>query len=312
MGSEPQVGSAGPAGEWGASLALRVGPLCTTWCTWFAEAFGDAVGPTSGGRGGGVSLLEPPQPPAAESRSTPIASQPGRLNMLGELPRPIRQRKRIFPWTGAPGRCSLEADVIGRLTGKLGLEEPDGRLLVDVGGVGYEVSTPVGTVRRASSGAEPGSIVLFIHTHVREDALELFGFASEADRALFRLLIGVQKVGPKLGLGLLSALSAEELVRALGEGDFALLCRVPGVGRKTAERLVLELRDRARLTLTPAAAPARPGDIRARLVGALVNMGYRVPEAERAVKSLGESVEKLPMAEVLRAALAALTQRRGG
>jgi Holliday junction DNA helicase RuvA len=202
--------------------------------------------------------------------------------------------------------------VIGRLTGKLGQEEPDGRLLVDVGGVGYEVSTPVGTARRASSGAEPGSVVLFIHTHVREDALELFGFASEADRQLFRLLISVQKVGPKLGLGLLSALSAEELVRAIGEGDLGRLCRVPGVGRKTAERLVLELRERAKLVLPPAtAAPARPGDLPSRLVGALVNMGYKSAEAERAVKSLGDTVEELPMAEALRAALATLTQRRG-
>jgi holliday junction DNA helicase RuvA len=203
--------------------------------------------------------------------------------------------------------------VIGRLTGKLGAEEADGRLLVDVGGVGYEVSTPVGTARRASSGAEPGSVVLHVHTHVREDVLELFGFASEADRHLFRLLIGVQKVGPKLGLGLLSALPAEELVRAIGEGDIARICRVPGVGRKTAERLVLELRERAKLALAASSPPsARPGDLPSRVVGALVNMGYKSAEAERAVKSLGDGVEQLPMPEALRAALAALTQRRGG
>ena len=203
--------------------------------------------------------------------------------------------------------------MIGRLTGKLAQEEPDGTLLVDVGGVGYEVSTPVGTARRASSGAEPGNVVLFIHTHVREDALELFGFASEADRQLFLLLIGVQKVGPKLGLGLLSALTAAELVRAIGEGDLGRLCRVPGVGRKTAERLVLELRERAKVALQPATpTPARPGDLPSRLVEALVNMGYKAAEAERAVKSLGETVQALPMAESLRAALAFLTQRRGG
>ena len=210
------------------------------------------------------------------------------------------------------GHCSPGRNVIGRLTGKVAQEEPSGTLLVDVGGVGYEVSTPVGTARRASSGAEPGNVVLFIHTHVREDALELFGFASEADRQLFRLLIGVQKVGPKLGLGLLSALTAAELVRAIGEGDLGRLCRVPGVGRKTAERLVLELRERAQLALPPAPTPARPGDLPSRLLGALVNMGYKSAEAERAVKSLGDTVEELPMAESLRAALAFLTQRRGG
>jgi Holliday junction DNA helicase RuvA len=203
--------------------------------------------------------------------------------------------------------------VIGRLTGKLALDDTVGTLVVDVGGVGYEVSTPVGTAGRASSGAEPGEVVLFIHTHVREDVLELFGFTSEAERRLFRLLIGVQKVGPKLGLGLLSALSADELVRAIGEGDVGRLCRVPGVGRKTAERLVLELRERAKLALpSVTSTPTRPGDLPSRLVGALVNMGYKSAEAERAVKSLGDTVEELPMAESLRAALATLTQRRGG
>jgi Holliday junction DNA helicase RuvA len=233
--------------------------------------------------------------------------------MAGELPRRTAQRKRIFLYssTGTVHVCSSFI-VIGRLTGKVALEEPDGRLLVDVGGVGYEVSTPVGTVGRATSGAEPGSFVLFVHTHVREDSFELFGFATEMDRQLFRMLLGVQKVGPKLALGLLSALSAEDLGRALGEGDVSWLCRVPGVGRKTAERLVLELREKARQAVSATArTPTRPGNVAERVAQALVGMGYKAPEAERAVKGLGEAMDALPVSEALRLALGSLTQRRG-
>jgi Holliday junction DNA helicase RuvA len=154
--------------------------------------------------------------------------------------------------------------------------------------------------------------VFFVHTHVREDSLELFGFATETDRQLFRMLLSVQKVGPKLALGLLSALSAQDLVRALGEGDVSWLCRVPGVGRKTAERLVLELREKARQAV-PAThlTPTRPGNVADRLAQALVGMGYKASEAERAVKGLGDVVDTLPISETLRLALTSLTQRRG-
>ncbi|MFC1642934.1 Holliday junction branch migration protein RuvA [Myxococcota bacterium] len=207
----------------------------------------------------------------------------------------------------------LGAEVIGRLRGHLALEEPDGRLIVDVGGVGYEVATPVGTVGRARSGDKPEEVLLHIHTQVREDAFELYGFAAEGDRQLFRLLLAVQKVGPKLALGLLSALAAEEVIAAIRGGDISRLCRVPGIGRKTAERVVLELREKVGVVWSLGSPPAnRQGDVTDRLMAALVNMGYKSAEAERAVKSLGDAIGGQAMADSLRAALAALTQRHGG
>ncbi len=201
--------------------------------------------------------------------------------------------------------------MIGRLTGRVVAEDADGALIVDVGGVGYEAKTPVGTLGRAERAGVDG-VVLHVHTHVREDALELFAFASDGERDVFRMLIGVQKIGPKIALGLLSALPPAELAAAITAADLARLARVPGIGRKTAERLVLELKDkisRGRLagTATTGAGP----DQSARLVGALVNMGYRSAEAEQAVTALGDRLQAAPAAELLREALAWLTQRRG-
>jgi len=197
--------------------------------------------------------------------------------------------------------------MIGRLAGRVVSDEPSGALVVDVGGVGYEVATPVGTRGRAESN---GEVVLFVHTHVREDAFDLFGFASEADRRVFRLLIGVPNVGPKTALGVLSALSADDLSRAVDTGDVARLTRVPGIGKKTAERLVLELKEKLpRLGSrdevgTPKPAPS---DDARKLQSALTNMGYRPGEAERAVKALGDRVGRAPLADLLREALARLT-----
>jgi len=201
--------------------------------------------------------------------------------------------------------------MIGRLTGRVVAEDPDGALIVDVNGVGYEVKAPVGTLGRAER-AGGDSVVLHVHTHVREDALELFAFASDGEREVFRLLIGVQKIGPKIALGLLSALPPTDLAAAIAAGDLARLSRVPGIGRKTAERLVLELKDKVTRGRVAAAGAVGTGPGQAdRLVGALVNMGYRGAEAEQAVSALGERVRDAPAAELLREALAWLTQRRG-
>jgi len=202
--------------------------------------------------------------------------------------------------------------MIGRLTGRVVGEDADGALILDVGGVGYEVKTPVGTLGRAERAGVDG-VVLHVHTHVREDALELFAFGSEGERDVFRLLIGVQKIGPKIALGLLSALPPADLAAAIGAGDLVRLSRVPGIGRKTAERLVLELKDKlTRGRVAGAAAKGTGPDPAARLVGALVNMGYRSAEAEQAVTALGDRVRDAPPSELLREALAWLTQRRGG
>jgi holliday junction DNA helicase RuvA len=199
--------------------------------------------------------------------------------------------------------------VIGRLTGRIVSEEPDGGLVVDVGGVGYEVRAPLGTVGRAPPSPD-GRVQLFTHLHVREDLLDLYGFASEVERRVFKLLIDVPNVGPKTALGVLSALPPRELAQAVESKDVARLTRIDGVGKKTAERLVLELRERLqKLTdLGPlgAIAPAATGGDEARLIGALTNMGYRPPDAQRAVRALGDRVGKESLAELLRDALAAL------
>ncbi len=199
--------------------------------------------------------------------------------------------------------------MIGRLAGRVLAEDATGMLLVDVGGVGYEVSAPVGARGRAQSNG-PDQVVLFVHTHVREDAFDLFGFAAEEERRVFRLLIGVPNVGPRTALGVLSAIPFDELARAVETGDVARLTRVPGIGKKTAERLVLELKEKmpsAGLKSAgpePARSPA--SDDSRKLHFALTNMGYRPAEAERALKALGDRVGQDPLADLLRDALAVL------
>lgn len=197
--------------------------------------------------------------------------------------------------------------MIGRLRGKVVADEPGAALVLDVLGVGYDVLTPLGTAGRAETDGD-GGIVLHIHTHVREDALDLFGFATEVERRVFRLLIEVPNVGPKTALGVMGVLPIEELAHAVESGDVARLTRVPGIGKKTAERFVLELKEKlGKLAL----APSEPGQASAhddgrRLLTALTNMGYRAGEAERALKALGDRVGKEPIQTLLREALARL------
>jgi Holliday junction DNA helicase RuvA len=205
--------------------------------------------------------------------------------------------------------------MIGRLTGRILAEEPDGAVVVDVGGVGYELLAPLGAVGRAKV-EEDGRLTFFVHTHAREDALTLFGFASDADRAAFRMLIGVSNVGPKTGLAVLSALPANDLATAIAAKDVAQLTRIPGIGKKTAERLVLELRDK--LTRSTSIGRAAPGSLpnqqttpaspREVLLGALTRMGYRAAEAERAVLGLGPRVALEALPDLVRDALAILAK----
>ncbi len=201
--------------------------------------------------------------------------------------------------------------MIGRLTGRVVHEEPD-TIVLDVGGVGYELTVPLGAVGRAAHG-DSGLVTLFVHTHVREDALALFGFASETDRVTFRTLIGISNVGPKTAITVLSVLPAEELARAITQGDLQKLTSIPGVGKKTAERLVLELKDKLKtkaLAATPNAplAPRAPSGQAEVLQDALVRMGYRPSEAERAVAGLADRAESQPISELLREALALLSK----
>jgi Holliday junction DNA helicase RuvA len=202
--------------------------------------------------------------------------------------------------------------MIGRLTG-MPLEEDDGGIVIDVGGVGYELLVPLGTLGRAPRDLE-GRTTLHVHTHVREDQITLFGFANPAERVAFRTLISIPNVGPKTALSVLSALPAAELARAIAAKDVKRLTDVPGIGKKTAERLVLELRDKLPLLPNEAAAtptakgPARASSPRDALLSALVNMGYRTVEAERAVASLEGRLDGAPMAELVRDALVLLAK----
>ena len=182
--------------------------------------------------------------------------------------------------------------MIAYLRGRLFEKQPN-RIVVDVGGVGYDVFVPLSTFYGLG---DPGAEVsLRIHTHVREDALTLYGFATTLEQDLFERLIGVSGIGPRLGLAVLSGIEPLELVRAIERADVARLTAIPGVGKKTSERLVLELKDRlprAQLAAAVAGltAPEEPV-LRDDVLSALLNLGYHRPLAERAVdaaiKTLG-------------------------
>jgi len=192
--------------------------------------------------------------------------------------------------------------MIARLAGTLLEKQPD-RVVLDVGGVGYLVSSSFQTYQDLPAAAAQAA--LWIHTHVREDALALFGFASEKEKRLFEMLIGVSGVGPKLALTLLSGIPAAELVAALAKGDAKRLTSVPGIGRKTADRLALELREKAEKLRTPGepVSGIDPDDV----VSALVNFGYKRSEADRAVESIAREGGAPDFADFLKRALAALS-----
>jgi Holliday junction DNA helicase RuvA len=187
--------------------------------------------------------------------------------------------------------------MIGRLQGRVVSESPDGLVVVDVAGVGYEVLLPLGTLGRCTADAD-GRVTLQVVTHVREDAITLFGFANDRERAAFRLLTAVAGVGPRIAVSVLGVLPAGELAHAVARGDVKKLTSVPGVGKRIAERLVLELKDKltglsgsgdAMLSGGAFAAPVSPIAAvgpGAALVAALVNMGFKPVEAERAAAEL--------------------------
>ena len=173
--------------------------------------------------------------------------------------------------------------MIAQLRGRLLRKAPQ-EAVVDVGGVGYRVTIPLSTFYRIG---EPGQeVTLLTHTHVREDALALFGFLTAAEQALFERLIEVSGVGPKLAVSILSGIEAPDLVAALRSSDVVRLTRIPGVGKKTADRLVLELKDKVQglaATEEPGPVAAVAGSAKEDLVSALLHLGYSRPEAERGV-----------------------------
>lgn len=157
------------------------------------------------------------------------------------------------------------------------------RLVIDVHGVGYEVFAPLSTIY--TLGDAGSAVSLRIHTHVREDVIQLFGFATAIEHTLFERLIGVNGVGPKLALAILSGIEPSDLGRAIRDNDLGRLTAIPGVGKKTAERLVVELRDRLVQDFGQSpAVPASPGAaVRDDLLSALANLGYQRAAAEKAV-----------------------------
>jgi holliday junction DNA helicase RuvA len=195
--------------------------------------------------------------------------------------------------------------MIGFLKGRLAVKQPP-MLLVDVNGVGYELEAPMSTFYGLPAAGE--SVALFTHLVVREDAHILFGFGSESERRLFRGLLKVSGVGPKIALGVLSGASVEDFLRIIEAEDVAMLTRIPGIGRKTAERIIIEMRDNVQKlampftgstanALNPAAAPSPQSEA----FSALLALGYKPPEITRLLKSADEP--GLSTTEIIRRAL---------
>jgi len=198
--------------------------------------------------------------------------------------------------------------VIGYLRGRLLRATPE-RLVVEAGGVGYAVAVSLVTYSEIERrGGE--AVELYVHTHVREDQLALYGFASERELELFERLITVSGIGPRLAQVVLSGLPAADLLQAIATGDVARLTRLPGVGKKTAERMVVELRDAlqalAREAAPEPAAPAAASDDD--LVAALVNLGYKAAQAEKAVGDARREAPGASFHELLPLALRRLSR----
>ena len=200
--------------------------------------------------------------------------------------------------------------MIGQLRGSLADKRPN-QVLVDVGGVGYLVAVPLSTY--AALGELHTQVTLLIHTHVREDALSLYGFLSAREKHLFELLISASGVGPSLALKILSGMSVEELIPAIRGGHLERLTRIPGVGRKTAERMVVELKDKLEAVAVAEQKPvaASPAGAEADVVSALVNLGYEQRAAEGAVAEAKREAGAGGFEPLLRAALQALSAPKG-
>jgi len=187
--------------------------------------------------------------------------------------------------------------MIGWLKGTVRELDPEGSILLDVGGVGYDVAVSMQTLctLQISDAAE-----LFIHTHVREDQLMLFGFANQRERALFRRLTGVSGIGARMGMNLLSSMSVEQLLAAINDADDTAIARTPGIGKKTAQRLILELKGKlADSDSATAAAHSVSSDVRS----ALANLGYKPAQIDAAMKHVEDTGD---LESMFRAAMKAL------
>ena len=197
--------------------------------------------------------------------------------------------------------------MIALLTGKLAYRSPE-KVIIDVNGVGYRLLVPLSTYYKLP---ETGEVQLQIHTHVKEDAINLFGFATNAEKDLFVMLLSVSGVGPKLAITILSHMPATELALALSLGDAPSLIAIPGIGKKSAERLILELQDKAAAyavdaAITPTDAKLAPvNDSHQDAISALVNLGYKETFAKQALQKVNLPINT-PLEKVLKAALQVL------
>jgi holliday junction DNA helicase RuvA len=191
--------------------------------------------------------------------------------------------------------------MIGYLKGILGEKKPNS-LILDVNGVGYLVNIPVSTFLELPD--EGSSLGLFIYTHVREETLALYGFRTMREKVLFEKLISVSGIGPKVAISFLSGMSADELIPAIQNQDIGKLSTIPGVGRKTAERVSLELREKIPQLLTESTQAPQEKPMREDLISALVNLGYQQSLAERIIKNvLDKSKSDASFEELLKSAL---------
>lgn len=196
--------------------------------------------------------------------------------------------------------------MIGYLRGRLFRKTPQD-LIIEAGGVGYRVLVPISTFCRLP---EPGQETqLYIHTHVREDQFALYGFGTTLEQELFEKLISVSGIGPKVAVGVLSGIETDDLVHAIRDNDVARLTRVPGVGKKTAERLILELKDKLTHITSGAPAPVAASPVKADLLSALRNLGYSEAESERAATEALRNQPDGPLGDLLRDSLRLISRR---
>ncbi len=189
--------------------------------------------------------------------------------------------------------------MIGKLTGRFGGTTPEGLAIIDVGGVGYAVRLPLPTMLTLS-GAAVGDLSLFVHTAVREDAIDLYGFATSEELSFFKMLMSVSGIGPKTALGILNVAEVSSLKRAIASGDSVQLIKVFGIGKKSAERMVLELKDKLGLEVGVEEAAGGDGEV----LEALMALGYRADEARAALKAAAKSLKgEATVKEKLSAAL---------
>lgn len=208
-----------------------------------------------------------------------------------------------------PAAGTRQDEMIALITGKLRRKAAD-YLIVDVSGVGYQVHVPLSTF---CSIPEPGQeVTLHIHTHLREDSLSLFGFFTQSEKDMFLLLLSVSGIGPKLALAVLSSIPVEDLSCALRSADDSKLCSIPGIGKKTAARMVLELKDKVTALMPGTASPAGTTAVSADhedVISALVNLGYKRPQAEEAVRKISPGRSGVRVEDLIREALNALMKR---